>query len=381
MLIGLVGCPNSGKSTFFKALTLAEAETANYPFTTIKPNQGVAYVKTECPCKRLGVKCNPNNSFCVNGTRFVPVKVLDVAGLVPDAHEGKGLGNQFLSDLVQASGLIHVLDLSGKTDWEGKPADSWDPGKNIKMLEEEITQWLWGIIKKAVEKSKTKSRAEGIPIKNLIAKQLSGLGISETHVKEALETADPESYEFAENLRKISKPIVIAGNKIDLNEAKENFERLKTEDLIPCSAEAELALKEAAKKNLIEYVPGEKDFKIISGSLNEKQKRALEIIRREVLGKFGSTGVQDALNHMVFSVLKMIVVYPVANIERFSDSKGNVLPDAYLVEEGTSLKEFAKKIHSDIAENFMGGLDIERKKIGADYELKDGDVIQILFKK
>ncbi|RLJ07794.1 MAG: redox-regulated ATPase YchF [Candidatus Aenigmatarchaeota archaeon] len=381
MLIGLVGCPNSGKSTFFKALTLAEAETANYPFTTIKPNQGVAYVKTECPCKRLGVKCNPNNSFCINGTRFVPVKVLDVAGLVPDAHEGKGLGNQFLSDLVQACGLIHVLDLSGKTDWEGKSVESWDPGKNIKMLEEEITRWLWGIIKKAIEKSKTKSRAEGIPIKNLIAKQLSGLSISESHVKEVLERVEPESYEFAENLRKISKPIVIAGNKIDLNEAKENFERLKRGDLIPCSAEAELALKEAAKKNLIEYIPGEKNFKIISGSLNENQRKALEIIRKEVLEKFGSTGVQDALNHMVFSVLKMIVVYPVANIERFSDSRGNVLPDAYLVERGTTLKEFAKKIHSDIADNFMGGLDMERKKIGADYELKDGDVIQILFKK
>lgn len=384
MLIGLVGCPNSGKSTLFRALTLAEAEIANYPFTTIQPNQGIAYVTVPCPCKIFDVKCNPQNSFCVQGTRFIPVKILDVAGLVPGAHEGKGLGNRFLSDLSQASGLIHVLDLSGKSDWEGKivPDGSWNPEKNIRILEEEIDQWMWGLVKKATEKLYFRSKTEKIPPEKIIAKQLSGLRISEFQVKEAMKKAEPESYEFAVELRKISKPIVIAGNKIDLDGAEKNLQRLSyRKDIIPCSAEAELALKEANKKGLIKYIPGSKDFKIISSSLTQEQRLGLKVIKERVLDKFGSTGVQRVLNEMVFSVLKMIVVYPVANIEKFSDSDGNVLPDAYLVREGTTLKELAEKIHSDIGRNFIGGLNVEKKKIGGDYKLRNGDIVQILFKK
>ena len=406
MLAGIVGCPNSGKSTFFKALTLAEVEIANYPFTTIQPNQGVAYVSTECPCGKLHVTCTPKNSKCEGGVRYIPIRILDVAGLVPGAHEGKGLGNQFLNDLTQASGLIHVLDASGKTNAEGRPEPGWDPGKTIEILENEIDEWIRDIASKAFAKSRTIAKTQNKPIEKLLAVQLSGLGITEDHIKKAMQpegrrqespsgkAVEPDSLAFASSLRKISKPILTAANKIDLPESQENFPSLKEHEhltegdnvafhpriIIPCSADSELALKEAAKHGLIRYAPGSGDFQV-TGNLTDKQKSALEFIRKNVLHKYGSTGVQKCLNSMVFDVLNLIVVYPVANITHLSDQHGNILPDAHLVPKGTTLKELAFRIHSDIGENFIGGLDLEKRKIGAEHILKDGDVVEILVRR
>jgi ribosome-binding ATPase YchF (GTP1/OBG family) len=380
MLVGIVGCPNSGKSTFLKAVTLGEVEIGSYPFTTIKPNQGAGFVKTECPCRKLKVKCDPQNSECRNGERFIPVKLLDVAGLVPGAHEGKGLGNQFLGDLIQASGLIHVLDSSGKTNAEGKTEDGYDPSKTIEVLEYEIDEWIRDISRKAFEKSKKLAETQKIPIEKLLAKQLSGLGISENDIKNAMKKARPEDHEFASVLRRISKPIIIAANKIDLPESQKNIEKIN-KGAIPCSAESELALREADSHGLISYVPGSKTFQEVSGKLNEKQEKALNFIKQNVLDKYGSTGIQDCLNKLIFEMLGYIVVYPVASINKLSDTRGNVLPDTHMVKKGTTLKELASQIHTDIADSFIGGLDIDKKKIGADYELKDGDIVEILYKK
>jgi ribosome-binding ATPase YchF (GTP1/OBG family) len=380
MLVGIVGCPNSGKSTFLKALTLTDVEIAGYPFTTIKPNQGVGFVRSECPCRKLGVKCSPQNSRCEDGVRFVPVKLLDVAGLVPGAHEGRGLGNQFLGDLIQASGLIHVLDSSGKTNAEGKPEEGYDPAKTIGVLEYEIDEWMRGIVKKANEKCGKLSETQKIPIGKLLAKQLSGLGITESDIKLALRKAGPGEHEFASVLRKVSKPVLIAANKIDLPESRKNFERINR-GAVPCSAESELALREAERHGMIRYVPGSGGFEVVPGKPSDKQKRALDFIKRNVLDRYESTGVHECLNRLVFGMLEQVVVYPVASISRLSDTRGNVLPDAFLVRKGTTLREFAEKIHTDLAESFIGGLNLDKKKIGADYELRDGDVVEILFRK
>lgn len=382
MLIGIVGAPNAGKSTFFKALTLAEVEIGSYPFTTIKPNQGIGYVIVECACKRLGVTCNPQNSLCKNKKRFIPVRLLDVAGLVPDAHKGKGLGNQFLSDLRQGDALIHVLDCSGETNAEGKPEKGFDPEVIIDMLEQEIDYWIFGILEKNLNKLKRAAAAEDMPLSTLLAKQLSGLGMGEEEVKKGLKQFPPETLEFASELRRNSKPLLIAANKIDLEGAQKNFEKIKEDykQVVACSAESELALKEAERKELIAYVPGGERFEI-KGELSEKQRNALEFIKKNVLEKYHSTGVQKALNETVLGLLGMVAVYPVASINRLADSKGNVLPDVFLVKKGTPLKEFAAKIHKDIAQGFIGGMNLKKQKIGADYPLQDGDVVEILFKK
>jgi ribosome-binding ATPase YchF (GTP1/OBG family) len=386
MQIGLVGKPSSGKSTFFKAATLIDVKITGIPFCTIKPNVGIGYVIIDCVCKEFGVKCNPKTGFCKDGKRFVPVKLIDVAGLVPGAHEGRGLGNQFLDDLRQASALIHIVDFSGLRDEEGRPTSGYDPSRDIEFLEEEIDLWFASIIEKAVKKFERsligKTKADLIEI---LTQQLSGLEISKEHVEKALEKASlADIKNFARVLRQISKPILIAANKIDLKEAKENFERLKEKfpNVIPTSAEAEVALRKAAEKKLIDYLPGD-DFKIVDESkLDASQIKVLELIKKEIIEKYGSTGVQNCLNKAVFDLLNYIAVYPVADSKKLTDKEGNVLPDVFLVPKGISLKEFAFKIHSEIGEKFICGIDARtKKKLSADYQLQNKDVIEIAFAK
>ena len=382
--IGLIGKTNVGKSSFFKAATMVDVEISNRKFVTIKPNVGIGYVIIDCVCKEFGVKCNPRYGICKNGKRYVPVRIWDVAGLVPDAHLGKGLGLKFLDDIRQASVLIHVVDFSGLTDEEGNPTSGYDPSQDIEFVEKEIDLWFAEIIKKALKKfEKILLKSSKADLIQVLSEQLSGLEIKKEHIRKALEKVSISDIEnFAKILRKISKPILIAANKIDLKEAQENFEKLKRkyENLVPVSAEAEIALKKAAESGLIDYLPGN-GFKII-GELNEKQKNALEFIEKNIIEKYGSTGVQTALNKAVFELLNYIAVYPVADRNKLCDKDGNVLPDVFLIPKGTTLKEFAFKIHTEIGKKFICGIDARtKKKLPADYQLKHRDVVEIVFGK
>ncbi len=388
MEAGIVGKPNVGKSTFFKALTLVDAEIANFPFTTIKPNVGMGYVRVKCACSELGVSCNPKNSVCIEGNRFIPAKVIDVAGLVPGAHEGKGLGNQFLDDLRMADALIHIIDISGRTNEKGEPSTDHDPEKDILFLEEEIDLWFYGILKKNWGKISSKIKCQSKEIAKEITEQFTGLGIKEYMIKDALrqldlaektDWSDDDLRNFAKNLRENSKPITLAGNKIDADTRK-NYERLKDKHAItPVCADAELALRQAHNAKIIHYLPGDGDFKILKEDLDERQKKALQFIKTSILEKYGSTGVQETINKAFRDMLEMIVVYPVENENKYMDSKGNVLPDARLLPGGSTAIDLAYKVHTDIGDRFIGAIDCRtKKKIGRDSVLKDGDVIKIL---
>jgi len=394
MLVGIVGKPNAGKSTFFKALTLAEVAIANYPFTTIKANEGVGFVKVECVEKELNVKCQPNHGFCIKGFRFIPVKLLDVAGLVPKAYLGKGLGNKFLDDLRQADVLIHVVDASGLTNEEGKPTTNYDVTKDISFLENEIDMWLYSIIERNWSLLSRKAQSEAKPIK-YIADQLSGLKITEGMIKKAIAELDlsenfwlwtkEQLLSFVRKVREISKPMVIAANKVDIEKARENLKKLKeffpNKIIVPCSAESELILREAAREKLIEYVPGETSFKMYEEKLSEKQKKALELIEEKVLKIFNTTGVQECLNKAIFSLLNYIVVYPVENEFKFTDKNGKVLPDAFLMPKGSKAIDLAYAIHTEIGNSFVSAIDAKTKKrLSKDYELKHNDVIKIITK-
>ncbi len=399
MLIGVVGKANVGKSTFFKALTLAEVEIANYPFATIKPNSGVGYVKVECAEKQFNVKCNPREGFCINGTRFVPVQVIDVAGLVPGAHEGKGMGNQFLDELRQADVLIHVIDVAGTTNEKGEPVEtgSYDPANDIKFLEVEIDMWYFGILKKGWEKFARAVMQEKGQISVAMAKQLGAMRVTEDMVKEViaklgLNKENPSSWSdediksLAVEFRKRTKPMVVACNKIDMPGAAENFTRLESEFpdhmMIACSAESELALREAAKNELIDYIPGEADFKLKDGAkLTAKQEKALEFIRDNVLKKFKTTGVQQVIDKAVFDLLKYIAVFP-GGVHKLEDSEGRVLPDCFLIPNNSTALDFAYKIHTDLGEGFVKAMDVKKKvPVGKDHVLHHGDVIEIISRK
>jgi|TARA_B100001964_G_scaffold245496_1_gene332846 hypothetical protein len=394
MLIGIVGKANVGKSTFFKAATLAEVETANYPFTTIKPNHGTGFVRVDCVDKEFNSKCNPKFGYCIDGKRFIPVELLDVAGLVPGAHEGKGMGNQFLDDLNQADVLIHVIDVSGSTNEKGEPVDqgSYDPTNDIRFLENELDMWYLRLIEKGWEKFARIVNQEKHELKEAIAKHLSSLRVTDKLVKEVIEKLklNPDITKWDHNvlikiaieLRRATKPMMIACNKIDVPGAEKNFEKLKEEFpdeiLIACSAESELALKEAAKNNLIDYIPGENDFKINSEQLNEKQKKALEFIKNNILKKSGTTGVQEILDKSIFDLLKYIAIFP-GGVNKLQDQHGNVLPDCFLLPPKSTALDFAYKLHTDIGDNFIKAIDVKSKKpVGKDYVLNNRDVIEIM---
>ena len=389
MDIGVVGKPNVGKSTFFKALTMADVRIENYPFTTIDANVGVGHARVECACKRFEVTCSPRNSYCLGQNRFVPVKLIDVAGLVPGAHEGKGLGNKFLDDLIHADALIHIIDISGGTDEKGDASEGYDPEEDIKFLEQEIDLWFSSILKKNWGKIRSKVQYGGSDLIKELSKQLSGLKIIEHEIVEAIRHAalmdktdwtDDDLYEFSTLLRKVSKPMVIAANKIDLDE-NGNFERIKGGyDVTPVCSAAELALRNASDSGFVEYIPGDGNFKIIK-DMDEKQTRGLEFIRG-ILNKYGSTGVQNSINKAVFDVLKMMVVYPVEDEHKLIDNRGNVLPDALLMPENSTAVDLAYKIHTDIGERFIGAIDCKTgRKIGREHVLENGDVISILTRK
>ena len=391
MQIGLIGKANVGKSTFFSAATETIVQSGNFPFTTIEPNVGVTYVKTDCACKNLKTHCG--NNLCLEGTRFVAIKLIYVAGLVPGAHEGKGLGNQFLTDAMQADALVHVVDISGSTDIQGQPVSigTHDPMEDIKFVEEEFDLWFkqildreWPKLIKEIEQKRTK-------VSDGLAHRFTGIGINESYIDQVLnkmslksknlkEWSELDIMNFLKSLRKISKPMLIASNKADLCEDLDIIKKISENfTTIACSAETELLLKKATKAGLIDYVSGNMSFNGKEDTnLSNEQNNALHLAKN-VLTKLGVTGVQKILNSIVFDVLKMIVVFPVEDETKLSNKDGQVLPDAKLLSSNSTAKDLAFIIHQDIGKGFLHAIDAKTKqRISADHNLKNGDIIKIV---
>jgi ribosome-binding ATPase len=394
MIIGVIGKANVGKSTFFNSATDQAVPSANYPFTTIHPNIGISFVREKCVCREFGVIDNPLHSICIDGNRFVPIKLIDIAGLVPGAHLGKGLGNKFLDDARQADALIHVVDASGSTDPEGRVIEKsqGDPLFDIKFVEEEFDQWILSIVNRDWSKTSRDMANQKLKIEQILTKRLSGLSVTVDTISNALSTMglinkNPDKWteedllEFVRLIRKNSKPLLILANKADISSSQENIKKIKQQNniVIPCASEGELVLRKGAKKGLWYYLPGDPTFELKDENLlNEQQKKALKIIS-SVLDKYGSTGVQEAINTVCFKLLDLIIVYPVEDEIKLSDKKGNILPNAFLLPKGSTTKDLATNIHEDLAKGFMFAIDVRNKqRIGADYELKHNDVIKIV---
>ena len=386
MKVGLVGKPNAGKSTFFTAVTSATAQIGDYPFTTIDKNVGIAHVRKPCPSKDLNLEPNPNNSLSIEGVRYIPIEVIDVAGLVPGAHEGKGMGNKFLDDLRQADVLIQVIDSSGNTDLEGNATSGANPIDEINFLKNEICEWIGEITIRNWSRS-ARAVESGEKIENFLSERLAGLKFSREHVVTALRKAQiskpvmkwgkEEGRIIAEILQEIAKPIVIAANKADIS-SKGNLETLSDKGAVVTVADYELALKKAAEVQLIEYNPGESDFTISGDKLTEGQRSALQKIK-DYLKIYNSTGVQDCLEKAVVEKLDLVAVYPVEDETHFTDGQGRVLPDAFLLPRGSTAIDLAYKVHSDIGDSFIRAIDCHSKRIiGKDHELQDGDIIKIV---
>jgi len=386
--LALAGKPNAGKSTFYTAATLADVDVANYPFTTVDPNRGVASVRTDCPCLELDERCGTDR--CLDGTRYVPIELLDVAGLVPGAHEGRGLGNQFLDELTNADAILNVLDASGSTNAEGEPVEpgSHDPVEDVEFIEEEMMQWLTGIVDRNWESVERKSRSPDFDINDALTDLLTGFGATTADVaaclraldypEDPIQWTDADREALAGEVRARTKPIILVANKADIAD-DETLQRLDdaAEIVIPATADGELALRRGVEAGVVDYKPGDADFEI-TGDISDAQQAGLEQIR-EVMADYGGTGVQSALNAAVYDLLDHLTAFPVQNETKWTDARGNVLPDAFLLPEGSTPKDLAAAVHTDIAEGYLHAVNGKtNRRISDSYELEDGDVIKIV---
>lgn len=397
-LVGLVGKANVGKSTFFAAATMKPVEIAAFPFTTIKANRGVAYLRAPCVCREFGVEDNPVNSACVDGVRLIPVDLIDCPGLIRGAHKGKGLGNRFLDEVRRADALIVVCDAAGATDENGQPVPpgSHDPVDDVRMFESEFDLWLLSLVRKDWDRISRTAQAAREEIGRHLEEKLTGLGMNRGHIAAAVERTGLDAYQarswsgddltqFVSELRKVSKPLIVAANKADREYAEENVECLREVGyrVVPTCAEAELALRRAAAAGLIRYTPGDGGFEVLDPSaLSEGQSKGLKAIRELVFKRWGKTGVQEIINASFFQLLDSILVYPVEDAEKLTDHAGRVLPDCYLVPKGTTARQFAGLIHTELGESFIFAIDARTKRrLGEDYILKNNDVIQFVAAK
>ncbi|HZD33592.1 MAG TPA: redox-regulated ATPase YchF [Nitrososphaeraceae archaeon] len=393
LLIGIIGKSNVGKSTFFNAATSLGVQTANFPFTTVEPNIGIGYVKTGCVCREFQVQDNPLHSMCIGGSRYIPIKILDIAGLVPGAHNGRGLGNQFLDSAREADALVHVIDAAGSTDSEGRAVSpgTGDPLHDAEFVLEEFDMWLVTHLKKKLMSSRD-SQGSSDSMQKVLSRQLSGMSVRESQVAASLNGtglgnkklsswSEADLLLFCRTLRRFAKPMIIAANKADIMTAEPNLEKLKSLDsmVVPCVSEAEVMLRLGSRNGMLRYSPGDNSFEILPNTLlREDQKKALDKVRA-VLTKYGSTGVQTVLNGLCFVLLGMIVVYPVEDENRLTDKKGNVLPDAYLLPKESTAKDLAKKVHEQLGKGFLYAIDVRTKqRVGAEHKLKDRDIIKIV---
>ncbi|ELY66181.1 redox-regulated ATPase YchF [Natronococcus jeotgali] len=386
--IALAGKPNAGKSTFYTAATMAEVDVANYPFTTIDANRGVSSVRTECPCLERDERCNADD--CEDGKRYVPIELIDVAGLVPGAHEGKGLGNQFLDELTNADAIVNVIDASGGTNEKGEPVDvgEHDPLEDIDFVEEEMDLWLADIVERNWESIERQSRSPDFDVDDALAEMLTGFGASPTDVARTLreieypddprEWTDDHREALAREIRQRTKPIVVAANKIDIA-PEENVEKLLELDkpVIPTTAEGELALRRAADNGLVDYDSGDETLEI-GADVSDAQREALEGLA-ETMAEYDGTGVQGALDYAVYDLLEHLTAYPVEDAAKWSDGSGNVLPDAFLLPQGSTPVDLAYAVHSDIGDGYLHAVDAKSsREVGEGYELEEGDVIKIV---
>jgi ribosome-binding ATPase YchF (GTP1/OBG family) len=397
-LVGIVGKTNVGKSTFFSAATEVDVEISNRPFTTINPNNGIAYVRDKCPHVEIGLQgCNPRTGFCKNGTRFIPIELMDVAGLIPGAHIGRGLGNKFMDDLRKADVFLLVVDASGSTSPEGVPVKpgTFDPVEEVKNILREIDLWFLRIVSSNWDKLAVSVDTSGKDPVDALTGKLSGIQVSRASIMKTLEETGlsrkklsswtKEELElFAFTLRRNSKPLVIVANKADIPASVDNIKRLREElkdtPVIPASAEAELALKKAAKAGIIEYMPGDSSFAIKKPEkLSDAQRKALRYIEENVMQKYGSTGIQQAIETAVYQVLGRVPVYTVEDSVRLTDKKGNVLPDVFLVDRRATIRDVAYLVHSDFARNLVGAINAKTKlRIPGDSPVQHGLVVKFI---
>ena len=378
--IGITGKPNAGKSTLFSSLTETVVAIGDYPFTTVEPNKGIAYIKEKCPHLELGKECNPRRGKCLNGIRYIPVEVMDVPGLIEGASQGKGMGNQFMDSLREASAIINLI--SPVTD-EKKLMSPEEISQVAEEVENEIFLWFSSRFGSDWERFSKKVSHLSIPDEEKILMKASFFGITLKDVRKILSITkmndnvsiwgEDQIMEFTKAVLSLIRPIKRVVNKGDLIE---DVQELKKMGFHVISADYELSIMKAFKSGII------KDMNTLEAAdkASVRQKEALDTIRSSYeSGKLHR--ISDVISQIVKTDLQKIVVYPVYDENKWTDKDGNILPDAFLMEQGDTAEDLAFKIHTDIGRGFIRAINGRTKMVlGRSYELKDGDIIRIVAK-
>lgn len=343
--LGLVGKPSAGKSTFFNAAVQPEddrhaARMAAFPFTTIRPNFGEAYVGLSCPCSGLSQMCDASDGHVGRERRRYRITVKDVAGLVPGAFCGKGRGNAFLNDLVDADALVHVVDASGETDREGNPTGGGGDEnilleEDLDWIEDEVHLWIFSNIFARIRQ--LRKRPHKLPAlfsgyrasRSLVAAAFASAGLPEPDsgcgfVRDwpTGDVSAPELHRLVAHFVRLRFPILVALNKADAPRAPELIKTLqhRRPDLrcVPMCARGELLLQRLSSQGNLSYAPGDGQIGAVregeGANLTDADVTALEHLQRTVLPSLGSTGVQDVLTHAV-GLCGPVQVFPVLDFE------------------------------------------------------------------
>ena len=260
---------------------------------------------------------------------------------------------------------------------------SCDPIEEHAFLVEELAMWIHGILDTGWGRGVRRVQAEGERgLVDFITAQLTGIGGTEPRIMSAISSFKAEHPDLgvpwewdtsvlvsmAHHLRRAIFPLCVAANKADIAETgawSALAAKVEAEGgiLVPTSADSELALRRASKAGFIHYPPGAESF-----TLSEKGESELNLAQRKGL---------DAIAER----LERIVAYPVQDENHWTDGDGRVLPDALLVQRGTTAKGLAYAVHTDLGDGFIRAVDGRTGRvIGAEHEIDDNDVIKIVAK-
>lgn len=344
MEIGIIGLPNSGKSTLFKALTGNDVIINLFPFSTVNPNVGVVPV----PDERLLILSN-----YIKPEKIIPttIKFIDLAGLVKNAHKGEGLGNKFLSETRRADGLVEVVrcfEEKNVPHVEG----SIDPVRDIEIIHIEIALSDFEIVEKNFEKIDHAYRSGQKDLKL----EYEALKFAKENLEKGVWLNEINyTKEFNEVYKKYNlltiKPLILIANVGDdevFNGESESFKKLKEYSL----SKGYKLLKTSLKLEL--------ELSELSESEREQLLKDLNLKER----------VLDTLIRESYNLLDLITFFTYAN---------NIV-QAWSIKRGSNAKEAAGKIHTDFEKGFVKAevFNIEDlKKVNTIHELREKGLIKI----